>query len=101
MDFQVGWTKLSLADLKTLVRFIARDDPSVARRFGDHLVSKVDNVVQFPRMGRMVPEFHRDLLLEIIVSPYRIVYEIDDHRNTITVFRIWHGARGELQFPAE
>ncbi|MBK1817701.1 type II toxin-antitoxin system RelE/ParE family toxin [Luteolibacter yonseiensis] len=80
------------------MRYIAQDDHVSAKRFGDHLISKVDKLVLFPRIGRTVPEFHDDLLREIIVSPYRIVYEIDDGRATIAVLRIWHGARGELQF---
>ena len=49
----------------------------------------------------MVPEYRVDSLREIIVSPYRIVFEIDDEAGTLTVLRIWHGARESLEMPED
>jgi len=43
----------------------------------------------------MVPEFQNELIREIILSPYRVIYEINDETATLSVLRIWHGARGE------
>ncbi|RYD18030.1 MAG: type II toxin-antitoxin system RelE/ParE family toxin [Verrucomicrobiaceae bacterium] len=99
MAFRVIWSKTALADLRDLVRYIARDNQQIARRFGDLIVAKMDSLQTFPRTGRMVPEYREDLLREIVVSPYRIVYEIDDDSMTISVLRIWHGARGDLEMP--
>ena len=96
MAFRIVWSKTALVDLHDLVRYIARDDRRVAKRFGDLIVTKVDSLQTFPRIGRMVPEYREDHLREFIVSPYRIVYEIDDDSMTLSVLRISHGARGEL-----
>lgn len=96
MAFRIVWSKAALADLRDLVRYIARDDLRVAKRFGDLIVTKVDSLQTFSRIGRMVPEYREDHLRELIVSPYRIVYEIDDDSKMLSVLRIWHGARGEL-----
>lgn len=96
MAYQVVWTKQSLSDLSDLVRNIARDDSDTAERFGDLLVSKVDGLIHFPRIGRMVPECKEDSLREIIVSPYRILYEIDDDRMVLSILLIWHSSRGDL-----
>ncbi len=41
MDFRIVWTETALADLRDLVRYIARDDRQVAKRFGDLIVNKV------------------------------------------------------------
>lgn len=100
MDFQIIWTRLALADLRDLVRYIARDDRENARRFGDLIVSKVDRLAAFPRIGRIVPEFRDDTLREIIVAPYRVVYEIDDSARTLAVLRVWHAARGDMELPS-
>jgi len=62
--------------LRDIVRYIANDDRETAKRFGDFLVSKVDLLLTFPRICRIVPEFREDLLREVL--------------------RIWHGARCEL-----
>jgi mRNA-degrading endonuclease RelE of RelBE toxin-antitoxin system len=45
----------------------------------------------------MVPEYREDRLREIIIAPYRIVYEIDDQSMTLSILRIWHGARGNME----
>ena len=76
MDFRVIWTETALGDLRDLVRYIARDERTVARRFGDLIVSKVGALVRFPRIGRRVSEFGID--------------------GSIAVLRVWHGARDVL-----
>ena len=101
MAFQIGWSNAALADLKSLVRYIARDDRSSAERFGKLIISKIDGMIHFPRIGWIVPEFRDDHLREIVVAPYRIVYEIGDHLNTLTVLRVWHGARGDIELESD
>jgi len=96
MDFRVIWTQSALGDLHGLVRYISRDDRAVADRFGNLIVSKVDGLGRFPRMGRIVPEFAMDALRQILVPPYRIIYEINDPATTVSVLRVWHGARDSL-----
>ncbi|MFU8892970.1 MAG: type II toxin-antitoxin system RelE/ParE family toxin [Luteolibacter sp.] len=99
MAFRVVWSETALADLHDLVRYIARDDRQVAKRFGDLIVAKVQSLQAFPRIGRIVPEYREDRLRELIMTPYRIVYEIDDEMMTLAILRIWHGARGNLELP--
>jgi addiction module RelE/StbE family toxin len=99
MAFRIVWSEAALADLRDLVRYIARDDRKVARRFGDLIVTKVQSLENFPRIGRIVPEYREDCLREIIIAPYRIVYEIDDDMVTLAILRIWHGSRGDLELP--
>lgn len=99
MDFRIIWSEIALWDLRDIVRYIARDDPKTAERFGNFIISKILNLGTFPRIGRIVPEFREDRLREIILTPYRIVYEIDDNISTLAVLRVWHGARGSVQLP--
>ena len=95
MDCRIVWSKTALADLRDLVRYIAADDRETARRFGERIVSKVEGLSLFPRMGRMVPELRDDLLREVVLPPYRIIYELDEAGTMLSVLRIWHGARGK------
>jgi toxin ParE1/3/4 len=97
MVYRIDWTEATLTDLRSLVCYIARDDLKVAQRFGDLIMNKVNSLHTFPRVGRMVPEYREHRLRELIVSPYRIVYEIDDDMTKLSVLRIWHGARGNLE----
>lgn len=97
MAWRIVWSRLALSDLRDLVRYIAKDDRNVAKRFGDLIVTKVESLQSFPRIGRMVPEYREDRLREIIIAPYRVVYEIDDQSMTLFILRIWHGARGNME----
>lgn len=101
MDYSIVWTKTALADLAGLVRYIAADDPRAAKRLGELIISKVESISDFPRIGRIVPEYREDVVRELIVRPYRIVYELDDGARTISVLRIWHGAREDLSLVDE
>jgi toxin ParE1/3/4 len=97
MDHRIVWSERALQDLKGIVQYIARDDQGTAERFGNLIISKVWSLRTFPRVGRVVPEFREEHLREIILTPYRIVYEIDDGELVLSILRVWHGARGTLQ----
>ncbi len=97
MDYSIDWAESALEDLKDLVCYIAADNPVAAERFGKAIIKRVEALSSFPRTGRVVPEFCDDLLREVIWAPYRIVYEVDDSLRCISVVRIWHGARGDLE----
>ena len=40
-------------------------------------------------------EMKRETLRELIIRPYRLIYEIDDRNCAINVRVLWHGARKE------
>jgi len=52
-----------------------RDNPVAAARFGRALVAHTRTLANFPRIGRVVPEFQIETLRELIHGSYRIVYE--------------------------
>ncbi len=95
MDFRIVWAKTALADLRDLVRYIAADDRDAAKRFGDRIIAKVEGLAPFPRIGRIVPEYRDELIREVIITPYRVIYEVNDDAAILSVLRVWHGARGE------
>ena len=94
MAFQVIWAQSALADLEQIVRYIAVEDSGAARRLGLTLINRAEELARFPRKGRIVPEKGEEALREIIVVPYRVVYEISDADRTVRVLRIWHSTRG-------
>ncbi len=96
MAYTIGWAESALTDLEQIVRYIAADNPEAARRFGFTLVSRIEEVANFPRRGRVVPEKNEETSREIILTPYRVVYEIMDAQQQLFVTRIWHAARGPV-----
>ena len=95
MAFQVRVTEIANDDLAALVRFIARDNPPAAERFGSALIEKLKMLREQPLLGRIVPERADPNLREIIHRPYRVVYRVNEQRKEVEVLRFWHGARGE------
>ena len=56
MAFQVLVTEIANEDLAGLVRYIARDNPAAAERFGLALLGKLKLLREHPLLGRIVPE---------------------------------------------
>jgi len=95
MGHQVIWTDEAIADLRQLVAFIAQDNPTAAVKLGEELIRKSMLLAAHPRLGRMLREPKRDTLREMIVPPYRLIYEINDPSQMVRVRVLWHGARQE------
>jgi plasmid stabilization system protein ParE len=86
-------------DLADIVRYIAQHNPDAAARLGFELITRAEGLATFPELGRVVPEFRRPELREIICRSYRIIYRLDHRNNQIQIVRFWHGARGFPHIP--
>jgi toxin ParE1/3/4 len=99
----MGWKVIiapsARADLESIVRFIARHNSDAGARVGYELIIRAEGLVSFPEMGRIVPEFRRPDLREVVCRSYRVIYRLRRDRSQIEVVRFWHGARGFPQIP--
>jgi len=57
------------------------------------------DLAEFPELGRMVPEFQKPNLREIICRSYRVIYRLQPENKRIQIIRFWHGARGFPHVP--
>lgn len=94
MDFQLIWTESSREDLKQVIGFVASGNRNAAEKLGNRFIESVERMARFPRIGRVVPEYGDENLRELVMAPYRIIYEIEEARKTIYLLRLWHSARG-------
>jgi len=99
MAFKIIWSRQAREDLRDIVTFIALDNSAAAESFGYLLMTKVDALAQFPRLGRVVPEENDEDIREIIFRPYRIIYQVIEAQQVVAIARVWHGARGEPEIP--
>ena len=51
----------------------------------------MERLTDFPRSGRVVPEFERSDIRELIVQSYRIVYRV--RGEDVEILTVHHGAR--------
>lgn len=85
------WSLTAEADLRAIEDFIAKDSVLHAVHFVDRLIEAAEQLTRAAKIGRVVPEFNREDLRELLFRAYRIVYQV--RGETVTVLRVVHGAR--------
>ena len=88
---KVIWTEFALEDLRLIHEYISADSKRYADRFIEKLITRVDQLENFPKSGRVVPEFNSAAIRELIEGNYRIIYKIS--ASQIAIVRVHHAAR--------
>jgi addiction module RelE/StbE family toxin len=92
------WTEPALGDLQAIFDYISKDSEYYASVFVNEIIDSAEKLIDFPNMGRMVPEYQQNDIREIIVQSYRVIYQLI--QNQILILTVIHGRR-ELTKPME
>lgn len=88
----VEFAEAALADLEALRSWYAgQGAPEVGARFVAEIFDQVERLADFPRSGRVVPEFGLTAIRELLHPPFRIVYRIGPGK--VWIVRIWRSER--------
>jgi len=91
---KLAYTDEAIDDLKRLREFIAVHNPSAAGRIATELVSKIELLPDFPRMGTPVELAPvPDSIREMVFGKYIVRYSV--HESAIIILRVWHELEGE------
>jgi len=85
------WTEYAIEDLRLIHEYISKDSKRYADRLVEKIIERVDQLENFIKSGRVVPEFNSEAIRELIEGNYRIVYKISP--NQIAIIRFHHAAR--------
>lgn len=88
----VIWTEAAIEDLRLIHEYISKDSRFYAERFIQKIITRVNQLENFPKSGRVVPEFNSEIIRELIEGNYRIVYNIKN-QNYIGIVRVHYAAR--------
>ncbi|HEU4510037.1 MAG TPA: type II toxin-antitoxin system RelE/ParE family toxin [Pyrinomonadaceae bacterium] len=94
---EIRWTSQAADDLQAIFDFIERDSPRYALVIVEDILAGIDNLSQFPLLGRVVPERERNDTRELIKPPYRIVYEVTEIILILTIFRVSRSFPSDLK----
>ncbi|MCH8118110.1 MAG: type II toxin-antitoxin system RelE/ParE family toxin [Planctomycetes bacterium] len=94
MAYKLIWAPSARLDLKEIASYIADSRPEASIRFVKSVFRSVEHLIDFPKAGRIVPEFGDPCIREVVRKPCRIVYRIKSKKSIIEVVRVWHAARG-------
>jgi addiction module RelE/StbE family toxin len=87
---KIVWTEQSKDDLKEIYDFISKDSLYYASETVDKIINLAEKLEDFPLSGRMVPEVQNELIREIILGNYRIIYL---YAKSIKILTIYHTSR--------
>jgi addiction module RelE/StbE family toxin len=88
---KVEWTDAALEQLWAIHEYLAQSSPEYAQRVVDRLTRRTQQIRSFPLSGRVVPEFNKPQIREVIEGQYRIIYYIKPDQ--IDVLAVIHGTQ--------
>ena len=87
--FTLRWTEHAVIQLAALAEYISLDSPFYAEQVVDRVVERLEQARRHPKSGRVVPEFGREDVRELIEPPYRLIYWVK--ADAVEVLSILHG----------
>ncbi|WP_299440029.1 type II toxin-antitoxin system RelE/ParE family toxin [uncultured Rhodospira sp.] len=92
--WRLDWRPMAREDLRSIVRYIGRDNPSRARTFGREVRDKVSRLANHPEMGRPGRPGLPDGIRELVAHPgYVVFYRLHTETRTVEILRIKHTAQ--------
>lgn len=92
--YTVFWTNAAKEDLIDIIEYISSDSIDNAYKIYSKIKINAVKLEKFPYRGRFVPElkYHNiENYHEIILSPWRIIYRIED--NKVYILAVFDGRR--------
>jgi toxin ParE1/3/4 len=87
----VIWSTPARNDLKQIYDYIAKDSKYYATNVVEKIITKAENINEFPEIGRVVPEIGDENVRELIIYSYRLIYEVVP--DNVQILAIIHGKR--------
>lgn len=91
MAKEIRWSPRAAESFEEICNYIAKDSEHYAVIFAKRIDAVIKNIPDFPKLGRIVPEYQNENLREKIYQNYRIVYRIK--KEVIEIVAITQGAR--------
>lgn len=92
--YRIEWRPMAREDLRVIVRYIGKDNPARAKRFGQELRDKTKPLAQHPELGRQGRPGLPDWLCELVVHPnYIVFYRVLAEIRSVEILRVKHAAQ--------
>ncbi len=91
MAQKIRWSPRAASNFEEICNYIARDSEVYSILFAQKINAAIKSIPQFPKAGRVVPEYGDENIREKIYENYRIVYRIKGE--SIEIVSICHGSK--------
>jgi len=96
MGYKVVLAPQAIERLEEIVRYIARDNPAAAEKFGLRLVERTGLLADLPEIGQ--PYRKRPNVRRLACKPYWIYYRLQREKRIVEIMDFWHSARRDPEF---
>ncbi len=93
---KLGWSVRAETRLVEIEDHIAEENPVAAERLIERLLARAEALRAHPDLGKVVPEFPRGKLRQLVEGNYRIVYT--RRQGAVEIVTVFHGRR---RFPLD
>ena len=90
---QIEWSEEAEEDLDDILSYFSKSSSQFANSFFERVQEAVENIQQFPQMGRRVPESKNQRDRELLIQKYRLIYRFLEEDDKILIMMIIHGSR--------
>jgi len=88
----IEFSESAIYDLEDIrIYYTEQQVPLVGESFISAIIAHIETLPDNPKIGRQVPEFAMSSIRELIHSPFRIVYVLND--TNIQIIRVWRSER--------
>ena len=88
---RLRWTERAAREVEAIQNHIATESPGDAEKLVGDIIEHAEQIREFPRSGRAVPEYDQKEIREFLHNSYRVVYLVDE--STVQVLTVRHAAR--------
>ncbi len=87
---KIIWSPLAVEQVQDIATYIALDKPSVAIEWIEKIFNSVNQLIEFPDSGRIVPEIKRKEIRELVLKNHRVIYKVKSKEILILVVKNYH-----------
>lgn len=95
-EITVVWAEKAKESARDIYSYLFEGSAVYAAAWADEVEHKLDLLIKFPEMGRIVPEFNVSFIREIFAGQYRIVYTFQHKMITVISVRSMLQPLGKL-----
>ena len=89
---QLIWAPSALKDIDTIAKYISKDSILAAENIVHLFFERAEILIKHPTFGKPVPEVNDSRFREIVVSRYRIIYELISEQS-VSIITVHHQSR--------
>ncbi|HEX7902393.1 MAG TPA: type II toxin-antitoxin system RelE/ParE family toxin [Chitinophagaceae bacterium] len=89
---QLIWAPSALKDIDTIARYISKDSILAAENIVHLFFERAEILIKHPTFGKPVPEVNDSRFREIVISRYRIIYELISEQS-VNIITVHHQSR--------